>query len=172
MNETPPAVKPPRIYRQREITLLLGLLILTTVLFAFGIFLPMLTLSKFIVVKNSFSVMSGVIELLQNGQILLFLIVVSFSIVLPILKIAILFKLLRNLNPISTRIEKYLRLMHDYGRWAMLDVMVVAILIMTVKLGAVASIQVHYGLYVFGSSVLLIMLITHRVVKLTNNDEN
>ena len=57
--------------------------------------------------------------------------------------------------------------MHEYGRWAMLDVMVVAVLIVTVKLGAIASIQVHYGLYVFGAAVMLIMLITHRVVKLT-----
>lgn len=58
--------------------------------------------------------------------------------------------------------------MHDYGRWAMLDVMVVAILIVTVKLGAIASIQVHSGLYVFGLAVLLIMFITHQVVNMQN----
>ena len=172
MNETPPALKPTRISRQREIPLLLGLLIVAAILFALGIFLPMLTLSKFIVIKNSFSVVSGVVELLQNGQILVFIIVTSFSIVLPIFKIAFLFKLLRTLNSVSLKTEKYLYLMHEYGRWAMLDVMVVAILIVTVKLGAVASIQVHSGLYVFGSSVLLIMLITHRVVKLTNKTGN
>ena len=56
--------------------------------------------------------------------------------------------------------------MHDYGRWAMLDVMVVAILIVTVKLGAIASIQVHAGLYVFGIAVLLIMFITHQAIAL------
>jgi paraquat-inducible protein A len=48
----------------------------------------------------------------------------------------------------------------------MLDVMVVAMLIVSVKLGAIASIQIHTGLYVFGGAVLLIMLITHQVVKL------
>ncbi len=57
--------------------------------------------------------------------------------------------------------------MHEYGRWAMLDVMVVAVLIVTVKLGAIATIQVHAGLYIFGASVVLLMFITHRVVKLT-----
>ena len=56
--------------------------------------------------------------------------------------------------------------MHDYGRWAMLDVMVVAMLIVSVKLGAIASIQIHAGLYVFGGAVLLIMLITQQVVRL------
>ena len=61
--------------------------------------------------------------------------------------------------------------MHDYGRWAMLDVMVVAILIVTVKLGAIASIQIHAGLYIFGTAVLLIMLITQQVVSM-NPHEN
>jgi paraquat-inducible protein A len=56
--------------------------------------------------------------------------------------------------------------MHDYGRWAMLDVMVVAMLIVMVKLGAIVSITIHSGLYVFGSAVLLIMYITHHVVRL------
>jgi paraquat-inducible protein A len=46
----------------------------------------------------------------------------------------------------------------------MLDVMVVAMLIVTVKLGAIASIQIHPGLYVFGAAVLLIMLTTQLAV--------
>jgi paraquat-inducible protein A len=56
--------------------------------------------------------------------------------------------------------------MHEYGRWAMLDVMVVAVLIVTVKLGALASIEIHPGLYIFGIAVLLIMFITQQVVSL------
>lgn len=57
--------------------------------------------------------------------------------------------------------------MHEYGRWAMLDVMVVAVLIVAVKLGAIVSVEIHYGLFVFGAAVLLIMLVTRRVVHLT-----
>ena len=151
-----------------ENQLLLGLLIVAAACFAAGIFLPMITLTKFILIKTSFSIISGLQELLQNGQILIFLVISIFSILLPILKIALLFKLLIRRKPNTMQMKRYLQLMHDYGRWAMLDVMVVAILVVTVKLGAIASIQVHYGLYVFGLSVLLIMLITHRVVKLTS----
>jgi len=47
----------------------------------------------------------------------------------------------------------------------MLDVFVVALLIVTVKLEAIASIEIHSGLYVFGAAVLLIMLITHQINK-------
>ncbi len=173
------------------------------VLFIAGAAMPMLTLSKFIYIRSSFSVLSGVYELLVNGRIVLAILVGGFSVVLPLIKIVLLFKVLHSIRqneksaleteesefPIqgresrSSRFDaafcedrmgcreastlRYLHLMHAYGRWAMLDVMVVAVLIVTVKLKAIASIQVHAGLYVFGGSVLLLMLITHQVVKLT-----
>lgn len=142
-------------------------LILTTLLFLAGLLLPMITISKFIVVKNEFSVISGVLELFSSGQYLLFIVVAGFSIVLPILKIMVLFKLLLPNSNKNLKTQQYLKLMHEYGRWAMLDVMVVAVLIVTVKLRAIASVKVHYGLYIFGASVLLLMFITNRVVKLT-----
>ena len=42
----------------------------------------------------------------------------------------------------------------------MLDVFVAAVLIASVKLGSLASIELHFGLYCFAASVLLIMLAT------------
>ena len=91
--------------------------------------------------------------------------------VVPLTKIALLFKLLQNDNRPHPIKMKLLRLIHDYGRWAMLDVMVVAMLIVTVKMGAIASIQIHPGLYVFGVAVLLIMLTTQSTVKLLENQQ-
>jgi paraquat-inducible protein A len=145
------------------------LLLLATILLAFGVNFPMLTISQFVVMKTSFSVVSGIYELLRNGQILLFVLVALFSLVLPILKIVVLFRILsvKHGNPVV--INRYLHLMHEYGRWSMLDVLVVAVLIVAVKLGTIASIEIHFGLYVFAAAVLLIMYITNRVVKLSND---
>jgi len=153
---------------QRTARRLWWLLVLATVLLVVGINFPMLTISQFIVMKTSFSVMSGIYQLLLNGQILLFLLVALFSLVLPVLKIFVLFRILsvKHGNPVV--IGSYLRLMHEYGRWSMLDVLVVAVLIVAVKLGTVASIEIHFGLYVFAAAVLLIMYITNRVVNLSN----
>lgn len=158
---------PPSEIPQKNANRLRLLLVTATLLFVAGLFLPMITLSRFILIKNSFSVFSGVVELLRNGQILLFLIVTGFSVVLPLMKIAVLYRLLSPQTMGRTQMHRYLHLMHEYGRWAMLDVLVVAVLIVTVKLGAIASIEVHPGLYVFGASVLLIMYITHRIMRLT-----
>lgn len=160
-----------RLLQKRDANILLGLLILSTGLLAAGLVLPMMTITKLIMFSNSFSVVSAVFELAEKGQLLLFIIVAGFSIVMPILKILILFKLVLNRENNSHAINKLLHLMHEYGRWAMLDVMVVAILIVAVKLGAIASIEVHSGLFVFGLSVLMIMFITHRVVSLTTDPE-
>jgi len=139
-----------------------------TILLIGGIVAPMMTISKFVFVENSFSVLSGVLELFRNGQFLLFLVVTGFSIVVPLLKIGVLFTLMSDKVRRSNNLGRYLHLMHEYGRWAMLDVLVVAILIVAVKLGAIVSVEIHYGLFLFGAAVLLVMLVTQRVVKLTN----
>jgi len=144
------------------------LLALTSLLLATGFITPMLTITKFVVVSHSFSILSGVWQLLLDGQFFLFIIIACFSVLLPIAKIMLLFNLLHSSSSHPRRRKKLLQLMHDYGRWAMLDVMVVAILIVTVKLGVIASIEVHAGLYIFGIAVLLIMFITHRSIQLFN----
>ena len=152
---------------KKDVTILRLLLVIATILFSIGIFTPMITVSKFVIVTNSFSIVSGVLELLSNGNIVLFCVVTRFSIVFPILKIIMLFLLLSTQNRSTTHTNRHLHLMHEYGRWAMLDVMVVAVLIVTVKLGVIASIDVHLGLFIFGGAVFLIMLITRRIVKLS-----
>ena len=145
------------------------LLLFTSILLLAGFFIPMLTLTKLIVVSHSFSIVTGVWQLLQEGHFFLFVVVAGFSVVLPIVKIVLLFNLLHPNTTAPGRRKRLLHLMHDYGRWAMLDVMVVAVLIMTVKLGALASVEVKPGLYVFALAVFIIMFITYRVVKLTNS---
>lgn len=144
------------------------LLVITSLLLVVGFVTPMLTISKFLVIHNSVSIVTGIWQLLRDGHIFLFFLITFFSIILPIAKIALLFNLLHPNTTHPNHRKKLLHLMHDYGRWAMLDVMVVAILIVTVKLGAIASIQVHIGLYIFGVAVLLIMFITHQVIALSN----
>lgn len=141
-------------------------LTLGTLSFALGISLPMLTISKLIVIRDSFSILTGLFDLVVSGQIVIFILVAAFSVVLPILKISTLYLLLSKKTS-GPRQKKILHIMHEYGRWAMLDVMIVAILVVTIKLGAIASIQVHSGLYVFGLGALLLMIVTGKISKIT-----
>jgi len=151
-----------------EVRLLKALLFLTLALLIPGLVAPIISLKKFLLIENTFSILSGIIQLLNEGQIFLFLLISGFSIIIPILKLFVLFRLL-SINRInSSRLDKYLHWMHLYGKWSMLDVFVVAVLVVTVKLGAVANVEMHYGLYFFSASVLLTMFITARIVKITD----
>lgn len=159
-----PAEQHPRAARQ-----LRWLLAATTALLAAGLVAPIITLQKFVIVETTFSVLSGVLQLAREGQWFLFLIIGGFSVLLPILKIAVLYRLLSRRRPGAASVHRYLHWMHLYGKWSMLDVFIVAVLVVSVKLGAIASVEMRYGLYAFAGSVLLTMFITARVVKLIDS---
>lgn len=132
-----------------------------------GLLAPMLTIEKFIVLENSFSVVSGIVELLKEGQWLLFVLLAAFSIVLPLLKLFVLYRLVVS-TATAAHYQRHLARMHDYGKWSMLDVFVVAILVVALKLGYIFDVQVHIGLYAFAAAVLLTMYITARVITLSD----
>jgi paraquat-inducible protein A len=144
---------------------LYALWLLCSVLLLVGISIPMLTMTQLLFIDNQFSVISGIRTLWQQQHYGLFVIVGLFSLVVPIIKLGLLFMLIRPSSGRRTIKQRLLKLMHDFGRWAMLDVMVVAMLIVSVKLGPLASITVHSGLYIFASAILLTMCLTHLVVK-------
>ena len=150
----------------RRLRVVLGI----TLLFLFvGLVSPIITLKKFVLIENTFSVLGGAIELLKEGRYFLFLVITGFSVVLPLLKIGVLFRLLAIEADKTHHLDKYLHWMHLYGKWSMLDVFIVAVLVVSVKLGVIASVEVRYGLYAFAVAVILTMYVTAKVVGMTND---
>jgi paraquat-inducible protein A len=135
-------------------------------LLAVGLVAPVITLEKFVFIENTFSVVTGIYQLLSEGRWFLFVIIGGFSVVLPVLKLYVLHRLLGRHCHNAERLRHYLHWMHLYGKWSMLDVFIVAVLVVAVKLGAVAEVEMRYGLYAFAASVLLTMFVTARVVVL------
>lgn len=152
-----------------EARILRVILWITSALLGVGLVAPIITLHKFVLIENTFSVISGVIELFREGQFFLFIVITGFSIVLPLLKILLLGRVLSTKDNNPVNIRKYMHWMHSYGKWSMLDVFVVAILVVSVKLGAIASVEMRYGLYAFAAAVILKMYITARVVSLSRD---
>jgi paraquat-inducible protein A len=140
------------------------LLILATIVFAIGIWAPLLTLKKLIFMKSTFSVLSGISQLYNEGQYGLFVLIAGFTLLLPVVKMMVLFVTLNGKNELTWQ-RRYVGWLSLLGKWSMLDVFVVAVLIASVKLGSIAKIEIHYGLYVFASSVLLMMVSTHLILR-------
>lgn len=158
--------------RPRECRLLQLLLVCALLLLLLGLALPLMTLEQFWLIQNSFSLLSGLSQMLQEGHWVLGLLISCFSVLLPLLKIGVLFRVLSlsdQARVSSVSLLRSLHWMHLYGKWAMLDVFVVAVLLAAVKLGALAQVQIHSGLYAFSASVLLTMAITARVTWLTQD---
>lgn len=108
------------------------------------------------------TIMSGVIYLWLSGSHLLALVVLTASVVVPLLKMMILTLLLLSVRRRSTwRIREQTRLyalVEVIGRWSMLDIFVVAMLASLVRAGALATIMPGAGALAFASVVVLTML--------------
>jgi paraquat-inducible protein A len=143
------------------------LLLIALMLFIAGLLMPIMTIRQLVFMQSQFSIISGLSDLIKKQQYFLFSIIFLLSVLLPLIKIFLLAWVLQIENS-KVKLAKLLSLIHDYGRWAMLDVLIVALLLVTIKLGAIASVEVHLGLYWFAAAVLLTMWITHRTVIITN----
>ena len=108
------------------------------------------------------TIFSGVIYLWLTGSHLLAGVVLIASIVVPLLKMAILTMLLMSVHLRTTwRVRQQTRLyglVELIGRWSMLDIFVVALLASLVRAGALATIVPGPGALAFGSVVVLTML--------------
>lgn len=136
------------------------LLLLALGLLFFGLQAPILTLEKFYIFSNTVSLLSGLQQLAREAEWGLFVLVSAFSVLFPILKILMLF-LIWNFDPSQgERHRRHLRWLGTYGKWSMLDVFVVALLVVSVKLGSLAEARVEIGIYAFAASVVLTMLLS------------
>jgi len=102
------------------------------------------------------SLLGGVIAMLAEGQWLVGIVVLLFSIVLPPLKLLVLVWLC---VPQWHRTHQHRALLYHLvellGRWGMLDVMLVAVLLAFIKLGDMLTIHAGNGLVAFIVMVLL-----------------
>jgi len=137
-----------------------SLLLIAAVLLFAGITGPLMTVEKFYFFEDSVSLISALQELNFRSEWFLYGVILLFSIFFPILKIIALFAII---NLSSQAVHHKIKLIHwlnILGKWSMLDVFVVALLLVSFKLKMVADVQIHYGLYTFAASVMLTMLVT------------
>ena len=108
------------------------------------------------------TIISGVVQLWKTGSWEIAVIVFIASVMIPLLKLMSLTLLLVSVQRRSTwrprqRTRLY-RLVELVGRWSMLDIYVVTLLVALVQFGAVATVKAGPGALAFGAVVVLTML--------------
>ena len=138
-----------------------ALLLTSAILYIPANLLPIMTVSSLGQGSPS-TIMAGVIELVQHGMIPIAAVVFIASILVPTFKlvgIALLLFSVQRRQPLSARqsIIMY-RFIEFIGRWSMLDIFVIAILVAVVNFGRIASVEANLGAVAFASVVILTML--------------
>lgn len=140
------------------------------VLLLFALSMPLMNVEKMVFGKNEYSVVAGVRGLWEQGQYVLAIVLFFFSIVFPIFKLAALgFIWIVRLT--ETRRQAVLHWLGILGKWSMLDVFVVAILIVLVKLGPLAKVQPQRGIYWFAAAILPSMITSMYVDSLAQKQD-
>ncbi|MCY3001299.1 MAG: paraquat-inducible protein A [Planctomycetota bacterium] len=145
---------------KRRIDVPLALLVAIAALY-FGLSLPVIKV-KGIFVATEYSVWGGVKGLWEDSEHLLAIIVFLFSFVTPIAKLALIARLWFAPMAAASR-RRVLEWMEGVGRWSMLDVFAVAILIVVNKIGKTSPVTAMAGVYWFCGAILLSMALTWSV---------
>ncbi len=135
-------------------------LIAAVVLYIPANVLPIMRTSS-IAGSQSDTILSGVIYLVKHGDWPIALVVFVASVAVPFLKMIVIAYLLISVQLRSKRRTRdrtrLYRLTELVGRWSMIDIYVVTLLVALVQLGALATIEAQWGAVYFGGVVILTM---------------
>lgn len=112
--------------------------------------------------RQADTILSGVLYFLEHGDWPLALVIFTASVVVPLAKLIALTALLLSVHRHSRwrpadRTRLY-RVTEMIGRWSMVDIYVVTILVALVRLGNLATIEAGTGAVFFGAVVVFTML--------------
>lgn len=127
------------------------------ILFFPAVLLPILEIEK-LGHHHAASILGGTLDLIWHGNLFVGVVVLVFSIVLPLIKLLALLELSRiGLTHRQHRAWTY-RVVEWTGRWSMMDVLLLALLVTLVKLGDLVSFQLGPAVLAFVLCVVMSMI--------------
>lgn len=127
--------------------------------------------------RNSSTIWSGIVSLSESGSWTIAIIVFLASMLIPFCKLVILFYLSLTAHT-KTRIPfklKLYKIVEAIGRWSMLDIFLLAVLVAMMKIGHIAHVEPEPGSFLFAMVVIFTMLSSEffdpRILE-RDNDEN
>src|SRR6185295_4105994 len=140
---------------RRQSRIIVAMLTAALALLLAGLFLPFTAVTKLWLFENQVSVYDGLITLAGKGEFFLFTILLVFTVTFPLVKIVSLLLVWLRRGLERAQVRKLYGFASNLGKWSMLDVFVLAILVLLLRSSAAASIQVQIGFYLFFASVML-----------------
>ncbi len=128
------------------------------VLYPFAVTLPILYVSRF-GQDHASGVIMVALDLFDRGDVLVGSIVLACSVIIPLFKLLALLALGLAQNGLGHGTRAWMhRVVEWTGRWSMVDVLLVAVLLATLKLGDLVEVTPGAGLYAFTACVVLSLI--------------
>lgn len=145
----------------------IGLLIaLSAILLLLGWILPIMTVETFIILTERVSILESCWQLLEEGEIFLFLVIFVFSVVFPLIKLGMALYLWYLADVDRPGFRRSLGWIEMLGKWSMLDVFVVALSVVAIQMSLISDVEIHPGIYLFATAVALSIVAVSRITTL------
>ena len=133
-------------------TLLPFLLLGASLSLSLGITLPLMQVDRLYFLTQSPNLIEIVTSLWTNGDFAIAIVTAAFSIVFPLMKLAVLHSAAFRAHGKTVTIPGWFKAL---ARWSMLDVLVVALVIFAAKTTGLATAMTKTGLWFFAASAIL-----------------
>jgi paraquat-inducible protein A len=148
----------PLTRRLRHNGLAAVMCVLALVTLAIAINRPFISMSK-LSEERTFSLLSGIFELFRTNQVLIGSILLIFSVIFPFAKLLAILTATSSLVPLSARSRNRLHWLASVtGKYSLLDILVVAIVIVLVKFKGLAEAHAQAGTMLFCAAIFLSIL--------------
>lgn len=128
---------------------------------AAGIVLPVLHVTELFVFENEVSLLGIVQGLIAEGEIFIGVLVLLFTLLLPPAKLLLGAGLWHLSSAGGMSARRGVMWLDAIGKWAMLDVLILALVVVMLKSNWMADAQAGSGLYFFAASAILSMIAGH-----------
>lgn len=133
-----------------------------------ALLLPFMETKQLIFFQDIYTLPHSVWMMWKNGYYLLAAIILCFSIVFPFLKLGSM-TLLWFMRFDDAERAKYLSILSFLGKWSMLDVFVVALLLVLTESKTLLQATPRIGVYLFAAAILISMVTSFLIDHLAKN---
>lgn len=138
------------------------LIVVSTGLLIAGLSLPVMHTTKLVFWKDEYSIWSGIRALFEESHYGLGVLLLFFSVVFPFAKLAALGGIW--FVPVKAGWRKRtLFWLKVLGKWSMLDVFVIAIIVVISQMGGLLEAEARIGVYIFGAAIIGSMMASFMV---------
>lgn len=130
-----------------------------------GLYMPLLRVTQLYLWTSDYSIVTGIEQLFADGEVFLGIIILVFSVVFPIGKLIVL-AIVWSTRLTPRERARALDWLGHLGKWSLLEVLIVALMIISFKLKVLADADTRYGIYVFSLAIVLSKVAVARVERI------